>query len=80
MKETMDYYEKAFTEPSFEYIYAYIRIALTLLCVGWVIWFFCLKKHDDKKARVTVNLSDFDDARVKAKASDGESQSSDIDG
>ena len=40
MRETYDYYVKAFTEPSFDYIFTYLRVLLLLACVLGTIWFF----------------------------------------
>mmetsp|Transcript_4976 Transcript_4976/g.6628 ORF Transcript_4976/g.6628 Transcript_4976/m.6628 type:complete len:174 (+) Transcript_4976:217-738(+) len=60
MRETYEYYVKAFTEPSFEYIYAYLRLAVLLGCVTWALWFFF---GPDRKPNVMVGLDEVQDKK-----------------
>jgi len=57
LAETYDYYVKAFTQPSLEYIYAYLRVGTMLAIFALLVWFFCI--GDKLKKNEKISFDDF---------------------
>ena len=53
LRQSYDYWVKAFTEPSFEYIWAYFRVVCVLSVLAFIIWFIF---GPEKKPNLKVGL------------------------
>ena len=64
MLETADYYIKAFSEPSIEHLWAYVRVFFIVVLVSYACWNYCLRKE-----KATIKVS-FDDVGHKCEVGD----------
>lgn len=72
MRTTYEYYVKAFTEPSLEYIFAYLRVGLFLAVIVGVVWYFFL--GEKVKPNVMVSFDEVDRKFTKDKGSEEKSE------
>ena len=68
MRETYEHWQKAFTEPGLDYMFVYLKLALTLGLIVFAFWFFFGKKEEPGA------MIGFDDIGLDAKVVNSEDE------